>query len=191
MALKPVPLLAFAAGVAISVPALALDPVATSVKINGADASFMEYAGSNPVGVGAVDTNKLFFIDEKTVDGVKAWYIFFDPKCKARVDAEITFSSVITGLITSTQGLLSSNPTYGIASVDYESVKYTGLEKRDFASFSGNTLTIHWKASDPGDHIRVLTAVPEPQTYALLLAGLGAMTLVARRRRAQPSPTPA
>lgn len=173
---------------ALAAPAYALDPTAT-VKINGATASFMEYAGSDPVGVGAVDTNKLFFIDEKTVDGVKSWYVFFDPKCKAAVYAEITFSNVITGLITTTKALYDTNSVYGISGIDYESVKYTGLEKRDYASFSGNTLKIHWKAGDPGDHIRVLTAVPEPQTYALLLAGLGAMTLVARRRHAQTRPT--
>jgi PEP-CTERM motif len=182
-----------AAGVvfaATAIPAHALDPTAT-VKINGATGSFMEYAGSDPVGVGEVDTNKLFFIDEKTVDGVKSWYVFFDPKCKAAVYAEITFSNAITGLITTTKGLYDTNSVYGISGVDYESVKYTGLEKRDYATYSGNTLKIHWKAGDPGDHIRVMTAVPEPQTYALLLAGLGAMTLVARRRKAQPSPTPA
>ncbi len=183
-----------AIGLACSVlaaPVYALDPIATTVKINGATGSFMEYSGGAAVGVGAVDTNKLFFVDEKSVDGVKSWYIFFDPKCRAAVDAEITFSNAITGLITSTQGLLNTDTKFGIAGIDYDSVKHTGLEKRDVATFSGNTLTIHWKAGDPGDHIRVMTAVPEPQTYALLLAGLGVMTLVARRRKAQPSPAPA
>ena len=34
--------------------------------------------------------------------------------------------------------------------------------------------------------VNVVTAVPEPQTYALLLAGLGAVGFVAGRRRSNP-----
>ncbi len=43
-------------------------------------------------------------------------------------------------------------------------------------------LTLDWNASNPGDHIRVLTAVPEPGTYALMAAGLLAVAGIARRR---------
>ena len=46
-------------------------------------------------------------------------------------------------------------------------------------------LTINWRANDPGDHIRVFTlaaAVPEPETYALYMAGLLAVGFIARRR---------
>ena len=50
-------------------------------------------------------------------------------------------------------------------------------------NMSGSTLTLAWNASDPGDHVRILTAVPEPQTYALMLAGLGMTAWFARRRR--------
>jgi Protein of unknown function (DUF642)/PEP-CTERM motif len=34
------------------------------------------------------------------------------------------------------------------------------------------------------DSVRVTTAIPEPETYALMVAGLGLMGLVARRRKA-------
>ena len=60
-----------------------------------------------------------------------------------------------------------SNPSIGLEVVD-----------KSATSFTGSTLTLAWNASDPGDHVRILTAVPEPQTYALMLAGLG-MTLAA------------
>jgi hypothetical protein len=45
-------------------------------------------------------------------------------------------------------------------------------------------LTIDWRHR-PGDHIRVFTlatAVPEPETYALFMAGLLAVGFIARRR---------
>ena len=74
-----------------------------------------------------------------------------------------------------------------MAGINYGGVPRTGLEaSRDFYAVSGNTLTIDWKASDPGDHIRVLTSIPEPQTYAMLIMGLGALTFVARRRKPAP-----
>jgi len=45
-----------------------------------------------------------------------------------------------------------------------------------------NALAIEWSASDPGDHIRVITAVPEPQTWALMLSGFALLGLAAGRR---------
>jgi hypothetical protein len=36
---------------------------------------------------------------------------------------------------------------------------------------------VHWSSS------RIITAVPEPETYAMILAGLGIMGFIARRRR--------
>jgi hypothetical protein len=44
-------------------------------------------------------------------------------------------------------------------------------------------LTFSFTANDPGDHIRVLTVVPEPATYALLATGLVAMAGLVRVRR--------
>lgn len=162
--------------------ALAAIPTATGT-INGVALTFEEFAATTEIGVGLVDTNKLFFIDEQTVENVKSWYIFFDPACKGVVHAEITFSDAIADWIISKPELDSTNITYAKDGINYGSVPRTGLESRDFYAISGNTLTIDWKASDPGDHIRVLTSIPEPQTYALLLAGLGLVGAASRRRK--------
>ena len=78
-----------------------------------------------------------------------------------------------------------SNATYGAPGINYGTSLLVGLEPRDLFSIVGNVLTIDWRASDPGDHIRVFTQatpVPEPETYALFMAGLLAVGFIARRR---------
>ena len=183
---------ALAVGLAASAASHATAPTAVGM-IGGSFFDFTfeayNYTSSAKVGTGAVDMNKLFFFEEKTVGNVQSWYMFFDPTCISSVDALITFSSNITGIDRSTAALKSSDPTFGIGNPLYTDVyatrKFTGLDKRDFALYKDNQLEIHWKASDPGDHIRVYTAavVPEPQTYAMLLAGLGVLAATVRRRR--------
>ena len=45
-------------------------------------------------------------------------------------------------------------------------------------------INIHTPGTYAGGEIRgFLAPVPEPETYALMLAGLGALTLLARRRK--------
>ncbi len=180
-----------AVGTAVALTATgAVHAISAIGKINDSEAkfSFQDYQERDlqpKVGNGLVDENTLFFFKEKEVNGVQSWYVFFDPSCKATVDAEITFDSAISGIVTSSRGLADSNSIYGLGGV-YESVKYTGLEYHDKkgTSWSGNTLRIHWNASDPGDHMRVMTtAIPEPQTYLLMAMGLGALAFVARRRK--------
>ena len=141
---------------------------------------------------------------------VSSYYVYFDPAVSQRIKASLTFSETILGVyfVTGTAdssrhgvfhsgtGLKGSADDFGLSNVDYQYVAATGLEAADRSSahlyFQGNTLNLDWTASNPGDHIRVLTAaplvsaVPEPETYAMLLAGLGLVgSMVVRRRDPQ------
>lgn len=46
----------------------------------------------------------------------------------------------------------------------------------------------HWSASSISTAIQITTAVPEPETYAMMLAGLAMLGFVARRRTSQTYP---
>lgn len=55
----------------------------------------------------------------------------------------------------------------------------------DAVSISGNTITFAMESPRlGGDYLRVITAVPEPATWAMLLTGFGLVGFAARRRRA-------
>jgi len=147
--------------------------------------SFGEYSSPTPVGQGQVDSDTLYFIDELVGALGKAWYIFFDPAGGKDIFANITFDAPISGVFFTKATLDGSNATYGAPGINYGTSIFIGLESRDQFSVAGNVLTIDWRAIDPGDHVRVftrVTAVPEPETYALFMAGLLAVGFIARRR---------
>ena len=147
--------------------------------------SFAEYSSPTPVGQGQVDSDTLYFIDELVGALGKAWYIFFDPAGGKDIFANITFDAPISGVFFTKATLDGSNATYGAPGINYGTSIFIGLESRDQFSVAGNVLTIDWRAIDPGDHVRVftrVTAVPEPETYALFIAGLLAVGFIGRRR---------
>ena len=157
-------------------------PSATSLT---AGTTFEEYAGSATVGIGAVDTDStLFYIDEKTVGGLESWFIFSDAATPSRVAATLQFDQPIVAVYTTRAGLDATTPIYGADSVSYGSIPFSGLEGADTLTWAAGskTLTLEWGVIDPGDHIRVITAVPEPGTLALLTAGMLAVGWLARRR---------
>lgn len=178
-------LLASLFGVLLASGAYAAAPTANITGSSLPGISFAQYSGSTTVGQGLVDQNTLFFIDEQSGPLGKSWYIFFDPAGAASVSATITFDTALTGVVFSTKSaLLSSDAIYGAPGISYGTSYFIGLEPSNTVSISGNTLTLHWTAADPGDHIRVFTtAVPEPTSYALMAAGLLAVGFVARRRK--------
>lgn len=114
--------------------------------------------------------------------------IVFDPIASRTVVGSVTFDRPILGVIWQTSGLVATDGLLGLPTITYNSPSLRGLEARDIpgTSFVGNTLYIDdWAASSPGDNIRVITAaIPEPATWALLIAGFGLVGFAMRRRRA-------
>ncbi len=150
---------------------------------------WMTTGRTETVGTGLIDTrNVVYFVKEQQVGSLQSWYLFFDPSGTQAVSGTVTFANAIDQIIAGTSALQTSQATYGLTSgITYGYVAATGLEaSQDDASFAGNVLSIDWTASDPGDHIRILTQVADPaqvpEPSALALLALGAVMVSARRR---------
>ncbi|MCC6245056.1 MAG: PEP-CTERM sorting domain-containing protein [Gemmatimonadaceae bacterium] len=175
--------LCFAAALLVSANVVSAQPTAT---LSGGY-TFVDWLTVNnaTVGAGAVDDRVVYYLQEKQIGDLQSWLIFFDPSGTQSVNGTITFGETINSIYTSSDDVNVNKALYRLTpTVTYAGVALTGLEQDDAASFAGNTLSIDWTASDPGDHIRVLTnVVPEPSTYALMALGLAAMGAVSRRTR--------
>ncbi|MET1411486.1 VPLPA-CTERM sorting domain-containing protein [Roseibium sp. HPY-6] len=91
-----------------------------------------------------------------------------------------TFSNRILGVMSDFGGNLETSTTsiLGSLSTTYPNAGFParGLEANDSYSFLGNVLTVNMRVTEPGDWIRVVTAVPIPAALPLMggaLAGLG------------------
>ena len=60
----------------------------------------------------------------------------------------------------------------------------SGLLCLQFSDTSVNPFSVNGVAGAVGNVVVITKPVPEPETCALMLAGLGVMTFVARRRKA-------
>ncbi len=87
---------------------------------------------------------------------VASHYIFFDPRRSARIQGTVTFDAEIIGIATNRANLNASDILQNNA-VTYLSPNARGLEVQDSVSFDGSTLTLDFRASSPGDYIRVFT----------------------------------
>ena len=152
------------------------------------DRSFVEYTGIGPIGNNNLHSTDFYWMFESTgmygSQAVNSWFLIWEPT-RARVAGSVTFDAPILYMLDD-QAEMIATAGLGKLGVNYDySNPSIGLDVVDktTTSFTGSTLTLAWNASDPGDHVRILTAVPEPQTYALMLAGLGMTAWFARRRR--------
>lgn len=94
--------------------------------------------------------------------------------------------------VTETTYLDTGNVTYGTGTMLGTATFSAIGAETDYASFSTGagpySLTHHYTVTASGagnanSSINLVSAVPEPETYAMLLAGLGLMGFVARRRK--------
>jgi len=125
---------------------------------------------------------------------VDSHYFYYDPTGSTSAVARFKFDAPILGIITNeTAGAATNhfmmsdflmNPAVPVANQSLTHFTARGLEigaNDDYIRWiAADEIELHFTAASPGDQIRVLTAVPEPTTMAVL--GLGGL-LVARRRK--------
>lgn len=179
---------------ALIAAALAASNAIAASPIASIDRGWTEYTGTGAVGNNKVqDNGTAYWMFESSGtwmgQAVNSWFVFWDPKNSRTLSGSIQFDQEILFVHDQQHELDfsagSGTGAFGKAGVSYDySNKLVGLEALDRknTSFSGDTLSLRWTASNPGDHIRVMTAVPEPSSVALLLAGLLGLGFMARRR---------
>ncbi|QTD57022.1 PEPxxWA-CTERM sorting domain-containing protein [Parasphingorhabdus cellanae] len=117
---------------------------------------------------------------------VNSHYVFFDPRRTRRAIGYVDFDSEVLAVLTTQADLTDTDMLLGNANVNYLSPNLRGLESSDIATFAGNRLDLNFRASSPGDFVRVLTvatAVPEPASWAMMIGGFGLVGGAMRRRR--------
>lgn len=103
-------------------------------------------------------------------------------------NVEITFGSMTFGAISNFSALLNGSPIFGLNSFSSSNPPLTVTTKvlsgSTFLPAGDFTLQVSGNAGTGASYAGsiVAAAVPEPETYAMLLAGLGLMGAVARRR---------
>ncbi|MEL7485816.1 MAG: VPLPA-CTERM sorting domain-containing protein [Pseudomonadota bacterium] len=117
---------------------------------------------------------------------VESHYVFFDPAGSTSLEGFINFDNDIIGIATSL-GALEASDLFGNPLVTYLSPNLRGLENNDQIALNGTMqLLVDWRASTPGDFIRVFTVsdVPLPAAVWMFIAGFGGLAARAKAKKA-------
>lgn len=130
--------------------------------------------------------NGIGFVDIGVGTKVNSHLIWIDSPANpspGTASGTVTFGSKILGYRFSTAAMNATTGLLGRTGVTYGTL--APLESsNDVLSFSGRTLTYNFTSVNiTGDYVRVITAVPEPSTWAMLIAGFSLVGLAARGRR--------
>lgn len=191
----------FAASLVLSSPAAAAVEVGTVTGGNsGGVFELKAPTADNKVTVGQDNQQSpnLFAMNERqnvallrNIAGIRAGtivsshYVWFDPRGSSTVVGTVSFAHRILAVLT-TRNQLSNTDYLGNPNAIYLNPSARGLENNDVVSFSGNTLNVTFlRASSPGDYVRVLTAVPEPSTWMMLILGFGFVGTALRAEKAR------
>jgi hypothetical protein len=117
---------------------------------------------------------------------VLSQFIFIDPPTipnPGSASGTVTFGTKILGYRWKQADLVGTNALLGAPGVTYG--RMAPLETtNDFINFSGSVLTYSFTSTAiTADMIRVITAVPEPAAWAMLIGGFAMVGAAARRRK--------
>lgn len=121
---------------------------------------------------------------------VESHYIAYNPRQRTTLAGYVDFDAPIVGIATSLSGMLAAN-TLVNTGVTYLNPRFVGPERVDRAAIDNITrVLLNFRASSPGDYMRVFTMVQPPQVPLpaaawMFLAGLAGLAGHRKKQRGQ------